>query len=424
MPAYLLFFLMLFVPTTYQPIKGALIVVVLAIIATEMFYTKRIAIHRTVLAITIFMSAVGLLFVNLGLLNRNPGAIKVMPVYVLWPLLYLLFVAGCARVEVIRGLMKVLVIGCIGVSLYALLYILHESKLVPGFLYYALDQGQNIAFYEGHIAFVLYSISSLLYLVPFLLAALVLWPEELRPPVSRRWIWIAFILSIVPVILSERKVLWFLILASPVMALGLRLLLPAKSRIATQKIAKRTVIGMLASGVALLLILRFALNFDFSILVNLVTDAINVNSGTSEDVIVRQAQYTSMMSEWANSPLIGTGLGGVASYIRNAEQPWTYELSYVALLYHTGFIGMLIYSAGILWTYVQCYFVLRTDEKLGLYMGPVLIGTTCFLIGNASNPYFEKYDYLWVLFLPVAIINIHLLNKAKRRKEAVVNVAA
>ena len=167
----------------------------------------------------------------------------------------------------------------------------------------------------------------------------------------------------------------------------------------------------------MLLVLRFAVNFDFSVLLNLAGDAFNLSSGTSEDVIIRKAQYISMMDEWSNTPLIGTGLGEVASYIRNADQPWTYELSYVALLYHTGFIGFFIYSAGILWVYIQSYFVLRHDEKLGMYLGPVLIGTTCFLIGNASNPYLEKYDYLWVVFLPIAIVNIRLLSLARRRKE-------
>ena len=424
LPAYLLFFLMIFVPTTYQPIKAVLIVIVLASIAMEAFLTKRLSIHPTVLALTLAMSVTGIVFVNIGLFNRNPGALRVMPLYVFWPVLYLMFIAGCARHDVLSGLMKTLVAGSIGVCVYTLIYILHEGALIPNVLYYELDQGQNIGFYQGHIQYALYSISSLLFLVPFLLAALVLWPEEMRPPVSRRWLWVAFILSIVPVILTERKVLWMLVLASPFMGLAIRWFLPAASRAATRSIAMRAGIGIVSSALVLLLVLRFAVNFDFSTLTNLIGEAFNFSSGASEDVVVRKAQYIAMMGEWANTPLIGTGLGGVASYVRNSEQPWTYELSYIALLYHTGFIGLLLYSAGVVWTYVNSLFVIRTDRRLGVYMAPVLVGTTCFLIGNATNPYLEKYDYLWVLFLPIAIINFWLLQRAAVPREAGANAGA
>lgn len=422
-PAYILFFLMLFVPTTYQPIKAVLIAIVLGTIIIEALLTRRIGVDRSVLAITLAMSVVGFLFVSLGMLNRNPGALRVMAVYIFWPILYLMFVAGCARMGVLKGLMRVLVVGAIAVSVYSLLYILHEGKLLPGFLYVELDQGQNIGFYQGHIQYAMYSISSLLFLVPFLLAALVLWPPEVCPPVSRKWLWIAFVLSIVPIVLTERKVLWLLVLGTPFMAMALRWALSPKMRLATHQNARRAMIGMAASAVVLLLFMRFALNFDFTVLLNLVSEAFNFSAGQTDDVIVRKAQYLSLMDEWSQRPLLGYGLGAVASVVRNDDQPWTYELSYVALLFHTGIVGMLVYSAGLIWTYVHGLMVLRMDDRLGVFMGPVLVGTTCFLIGNATNPYLEKYDYLWVLFLPIAIINLWLLKRRALPKEAVVHVA-
>ena len=41
----------------------------------------------------------------------------------------------------------------------------------------------------------------------------------------------------------------------------------------------------------------------------------------------------------------------------------------------------------------------------------VLVGTVSFLIANGADPYLEKYDYMWVVFLPVAIINIWLCTR-------------
>jgi len=41
----------------------------------------------------------------------------------------------------------------------------------------------------------------------------------------------------------------------------------------------------------------------------------------------------------------------------------------------------------------------------------VLVGTTCFLLVNATNPYLWKFDSYWVIFMPVALINAWLLSQ-------------
>jgi len=58
---------------------------------------------------------------------------------------------------------------------------------------------------------------------------------------------------------------------------------------------------------------------------------------------------------------------------------------------------------------------MRSGHWLGIYMLPVLAGTSCFLIANATNPYLAKFDYIWVIFLPVALINIWLLDSKQGR---------
>ena len=126
------------------------------------------------------------------------------------------------------------------------------------------------------------------------------------------------------------------------------------------------------------------------------------SSGNSDDVIGRRNQYLALLQEWMATPFIGTGFGGVAAYTRSVEQPWSYELSYMALLFHTGILGFLLYGASVCWIYVKSILIIRSSDKIGLLLAPVLVGTTSFLIANATNPYLEKYDYLWVLFLPSA----------------------
>ena len=92
--------------------------------------------------------------------------------------------------------------------------------------------------------------------------------------------------------------------------------------------------------------------------------------------------------------------------------PWAYELTYLALLFHTGAVGTFLYVACVGWIYWQGVQVIRHSAMYGPWMLAVLTGVSGLLIANATNPYLAKFDFMWVLFLPLAIINRHLLEKS------------
>jgi hypothetical protein len=126
----------------------------------------------------------------------------------------------------------------------------------------------------------------------------------------------------------------------------------------------------------------------------------------------RSSQLSVLLTEWAGTPLLGAGHGASAvGSIRSVEMPWAYELSYAALLFHTGLVGFIVYSAAVLWIYGMGARIVRGGGARAHYMLAVLVGLSCFLIGNATNPYLEKYDLLWVIFLPVALINQWMLTR-------------
>ena len=87
-------------------------------------------------------------------------------------------------------------------------------------------------------------------------------------------------------------------------------------------------------------------------------------------------------------------------YIRSDVMPWAYELSYLALLYQTGLVGLGIYATGIAWIYFMGVKILRSGGMFAESMLPLLVGMTCFLVANATNPYLAKFDGLWIIFLP------------------------
>ena len=161
-----------------------------------------------------------------------------------------------------------------------------------------------------------------------------------------------------------------------------------------------TTIGITAFGLNPILILEsLASGFTFS-------------GFMSDSEYARHQQFFALLNGWTNAPLLGAGLGAAAEgSIRSIEQPWAYELSYLALLYHTGVLGIAIYGSAVLWIFLSGLRSVRTDPRSAAVLLPVLTGAFCFLIANATNPYLTKFDYLWILFLPVGVLNAHLLKR-------------
>ncbi len=417
-PPYVLFFLMLFVPTSYQPVKGALLLIVLGEVAIWALSRWRLALDRSVFLWTVFFAALGLGFMLRGAFLGAPGALRVGTVYVLWPVVYAVLITGLTRERALVGLLRVLVGSAIAVSLYALSYILYAAGWLPGFLYLPLDQGQNIGFYSGWIEISLYSLSSLVFLVPFLVAALFTWPGHESWPVSRPMLWMAFLLGMAVVVLSGRRALLLVVLLAPGLALLLRML----QSLPVRRSNRRVVLRVLAGGGVLLFALAAYLHSVYDLrldsLVEMVSEGFQFDRDPSGRA--RKQQFYALLAGWEESPILGAGHGAaLPSVVRSAEMPWAFELSYVALLYQTGLAGFLAYASGVVWIFWMGMRIVRSNDRLGRYMLPVLVGTACFLLANASNPYLGKYDFLWVLFLPIGIINSWLLRRRKALPERV-----
>lgn len=417
-PGYFLFFLMLFVPTRYQPVKAVLLALVLSIILMNILaHGGRIRIHKTVLMWTVFYVTLGLMWISIGYLHNAPGALRVSTVYMLWPLVYTGLVAGIFNERILRTILRVLVFATIAIAFYSASYILYAAGLLPDFLYIGIDQGQAIGFYSGYIEFRLFSISSLLFLVPFLVAALLTWPKNSDIPVPRGWLWCAFALGIILVLLSGRRALLLIVAISPVISMVLRNFLPGHGRIRNTKLAIRVF-----AGVALFLpVMVFCLSLLFDFNVRSVWEMFSegFDFTRSGSALARYEQFFALVDGWKQYPLLGAGHGAGVAFSRSSEMPWAYELSYVAMLYQTGLIGFILYASGVAWIFWMGVRMIRLGHSLGIQILPVLTGTACFLIGNATNPYLGKFDYIWVIFLPVTFINCWLLQRRRGRKPQV-----
>lgn len=413
---YALFFLMMFLPAAARPLKGGFILLVLAAFAFRLTRTGRLAIDPVVLAWTTVITTGSLLFIAIGLAHDAPGALRVGSVYVLWPWLYTIFVGAAARRRTLDALQRVMVITSIAISLYAFSFILHSLGWLPDALFWDLDPNSEVGFYDGFMKLRMNSVNLLLFLVPFLAASIITWPGRLRFH-SPRWLtWMALVMSAALVPLIGRRAMLLVVALSPFLALAFRRLLPRRDRAASKK--KKLLVWLGGIALLTLAIVGVGQRLDISPKGLLSIFEVLLDPETrGESVDARISQADALLNEWWESPVFGKGHGAAArGSVRDSQMPYAYELSYLALLFHTGIVGVCLYSAGIVWIFWMGFRIIRHGGSMGYTMVPMLVGMSCFLLANATNAYLESYDHLWIIFLPVAVINYWLLAVDPARK--------
>lgn len=404
---YLLFFLMLFVPTTYQPLKFSLLLICLVCIVAA---RPPIRINRRLAAATIILSSVGALEILYGEIRGNQGAFPQITVWVIWPLIFLLLSSAIYTETHLRSLFRVMIAASVAIGLYGCLYTLDFVHRIPkGFYFGGIDQGQKIVYGGGMVAIQLYTFSSSLFLVPFLVALAVTWPRD-RPPVARwYWIYLGIVLNVAVGVLSGRRALLVGYVLTPV------ILIVATQVLGTRR-AKFVVpaVAFCASAIAAVTVLHVDLAATF-------TDLTTGNKAIGDEI--RIVQFQSLMDGWAEHPIFGAGIGAVArGPVRSIETPWAYELSYMALLFTVGIVGVLIYATAVGDIIRRTVSVARASDESRPWAIPVLAGLASFLVGNATNPYLLRFDSMWVLFLPIAVLNVTAIRR-EREVQAVAEAA-
>jgi hypothetical protein len=417
LPGYLLFFLMLFVPTSYQIIKAPLLLLSAGAVAFAALRRGWLPLNPSVVRVLVVNVVAGLLFIGIGLVNGTPGALAVSTVYCVWPVMMTVLVAGISERR-LASLFRILVFAAIAIELYIFSYVLTQSGMLPQRFYVPLDDNHGMSIENGTVEVSFPSSASLVFLVPFAWAVLMTWPDRERLPTRRIYVWAALALGIAYTFLSGRRAILLTFALAPFIAVGLWCLLePGLRRRARRRIAQVVVVAsLLGMGMFGILQVRFGLDPQAMY----ASFASGFDFGANEDSAVRKEQFVAMMREWRDSPVVGLGHGAAArESVRSFEFPWSYELSYVALLFHTGVAGVAVYSLSVLWIYAMGFRILRSGGPLAVYMLPALTGLTCFLIANATNPYLEKYDFMWVIFFPVSIINLDVIRRASGGAPAV-----
>lgn len=391
--AVALFFLMLVVPTTHSTIKLVLLAPLLLAALTSSRFRPPLRSVGLILAV----AALGAFEVAYGLFRGTAGASSQWTVFILWPLVFYVLSWNIDTFGRLISLFRVMVAASWAIGLYGLTYVLVEMGRIPPWLYWeGIEAGQGIYIAEGAVAFNLYALSSVLFLLPALLALAITWPRRTSPPVPWWCLGGAIVLLLLVMLVSGRRAIVLNFVLFPVLLICfLKLGKTGGSR-------RALFVGSMAVPFGLVAARLLGLNLE------LVGEYLLEGEVKSYSSAVRVAQLSQLLDAWrADNIFLGSGLGAVApGPVRSVETPWAYELTYIALLFHIGLLGLIVYGIVILSTYARMIARARKSSYVRPWAAAVFVGGLSFLLGTASNPYLMKFDYFWVLFLPVAVARL------------------
>lgn len=122
---------------------------------------------------------------------------------------------------------------------------------------------------------------------------------------------------------------------------------------------------------------------------------------------LRMNQLLSLLEEIKRSPLFGLGFGHVIeSCIRSEDQPWRFELAYVALIMNVGIVGLLIFILSYLFPLYSAV----QNREMRAHSYPLIVGSVFFLICSSTNPYLFSVENIWIYFMPYFIALLSCLN--------------
>lgn len=382
--------------------------IVIAIIYT--LQTRKININFKTLLWLSANTAYGAVWIIIGAVRSNPGVMDYFRLNLLWIILYTVFINSISNIKIITSLTKVITFGGFAIAAYNILYVFSMLNMWPGHLFYELDTNSLIGLHTGYMVLTAHNIGSLAFILPFVFTQLLLHDKTKESTMNRIILITVFLLTLITSLLSGRRILVVNLLLTPFIIYFIVAF--AKNEIYSK--VKRKLI--LYTSVTCILIFAAGVyaqiytSFSYEVLTDRFKESVEEND-------IRPAQMRALLKGFSDSPLLGSGFGaGVNEVVADSESPWNYELSYVLQLYNTGLIGIIIYLITILWIYVMGVKILRDPHVKGSVVISLLVGMTTFLIANATNPYFHSYDFMWVVFLPVAYINLFFNGKLSHIK--------
>ncbi len=406
----LFFFFMLLFPAGFTRERGGILAVLLFFVLVKILYQQRsgIRLAQPIVEITSACVLVSLLWMAWGAANNAPGALQVGSVFVVWPILYMILIGLMSNLKQLQPFLTTIVIATFGVELLCIGILLESSGIINIDLISRLEP-LNAAvnlLYEGNAQFNISSMSTFAFGLPFLVAK-ILYARKL----SRWSLFEIFVLllGVVIILFSGKRAFWIIVAISPIVFVSF-------AKIIGEKIALQRILPLIFVSVAGVGLAFAVYDFKVATMVDIFVQGFQFGDPNNVSAYRRAEQFDALVKGWEENPLFGAGHGAAAEDKKGElTEAFAYELGYIALLFQVGILGLAVYAVAVGWLFAQSIRIMVRNFATRDALLPLLTGTSCFLIANATNPYLNKFDYLWVIFLPAAFVNAILLRSAHQR---------
>jgi hypothetical protein len=400
-------------PVVGGQIKAALLIYcVVAVLLLEAVRQEPIVcLHRKTFTFLGTLICINGFFVVWGMWNgaQIEGSEEAVSVYLFFPLVYLFLISITPSIVSPRSMARVLLYVSLVISFLTIAQSIRVFSLgiVPGYsiLYYIYPElandYMNYAFTGGE-GYLPRATERLAFLGPFSVA-LVAFGRKIGLP--NKLVVVNFMLVLTAVAFTGRRV-FLLIIVLTIMVLVFRRFL----------VMPRQVVQWLVVAVSIALLVVTGFQFlgntpdaEESRVEAVSADVADDFSDFTFDV--RTSQVEKILAASNRNPVLGVGFGqDIATHVRDPRHPWRFELTYFALLFQAGVLGLILYGiAG-----VQLIDLVRDAwNQGGDVIWPFIIGLCGGLVAAATNPYLNYGTGQWIIFLPVAIFNAVLVNSSR-----------
>jgi hypothetical protein len=419
----LLVVLALVFPIIWGAFKGALLAYsIFAVLLLEAIGRQsHVCLHRKTFIFFASLLCLNGFFVIWGMWNDAPieGSREAVNVYLFFPAVYLVLAAVTPSIIGPKALIKVLLLVSFAVTFLTIAQSARVFSLgmLPGYslLYYiypGLDQDyMNIGF-TGVDGYLPRATERLAFLGPFAVALLAVGK---RLGLPNKLVWLNFLLVLLAVMLSGRRVFLLLLVLSIMGLLASRVM--AARREVVQAVIVVGMVGLLGLVINQVLEYRAA---DTASRVDAISSNVAGDLGNLT-FSIRQEQIRYILAEADKNPVMGVGFGNkIAGHVRDPLHPWRFELTYVALFFQAGALGVCLYALVALQLLSLAREAWQVDRQALL---PIIAGMLGGLLAASTNPYLNYGSGQWVLFLPVILFNAVLVRGWQRNPASAAAIA-
>lgn len=394
-------FYMLSFPSKFGGMKIALLVILNLFCFLELVIYKKKINTNLISALLIFE----LLFLYFGLnseLNNYQISFGIVNVYYFLPIVAVNLSQIFTKKHRIDFLFNGLVLITLFICIYNSLNLLSNLKLLPSNFTFESEISGSFKLTDETIEARIANETSLIYLLPFLICYKL---SSVKKNKLKKWVNIVLniiiFLSIPIVFFSGRRALQFSVIITPfilflvhIFTSKLNVLLTFLILFIKQFFVAIVIVFFLSIGLKAITPLYNPVDSFGQTLFR----AIDVNSSSGK-YKTKQAQH--LFYNWSNSILAvfqGNGLASFSeTFIANKTSKYSYEMTYFALLFQTGLIGVFYF---FLCVFFICMKHFKTIISLpdNVFFISSLVGFICCILAGSSNP-FLYYPWIWIFAL-------------------------